>query len=198
MREEYSEYFDALNKHPRSLVGVEVPSIGKEGNEVLRDTADAREWQDAVKQLLVEEVRGRATTALDEQNDYLTTIHSSIELFQNNADLVPGTKEFDLDLAKRFTDLAEPYELRVDGKLNGYSIAVQPIINSLRSQIVAERAKAPAVAATTAVTAPGAGASSSPAPDAPQAGIQSKAGSSNDKEDFTTLFGTLGLPNIKI
>lgn len=171
----------------------------------LRDTADAREWQDMAKSVLVEEVQSRASKALDENADFLTSIHSSIELFQKNTDLIPGTKEFDVDLANRFTTLAQPYELVVEGKLQGYSIPVQPIIDQLRSSLVAERA-ATAAAAPPAAPAAGAAAStpaapaaaSQAAPSAPQAGIQSKAGNSSEAEDFSALFGTIGLPNLQI
>lgn len=205
MREEHKQYFEALNKHPRLLVGQSVPAIGREGVETLRDTADATEWQEAVKSILVEEVRDRAARAMDENKDSLATIHASIELFQNNADLVPGTKDFDVELANRFATLAKPYELRVEEKLQGYSIPVQPIIDQLRAQLVTERAAqaAPPAAGTPAAPATGkaAAAPAAPAtaaPEPPQAGIQSKAGTSSDAEDFSTLFGTLGIPEFRI
>lgn len=187
---EHANYFNALNQHPRMLVGTEVPAIGKEGTEVLRDAQDAKDWQDAVKHLLVEEVRARASRAMDEHADFLTTIHSSIELFQNNPDLIPGTKDFNVQLANQFAKMAEPYELRVDGKLQGYTIPVQPLIDQLRAQ-------APqAAAAATAPTPTPVAAAASPEP--PQAGITSKAGNGSQAEDFSTLFGTLGLPNLQI
>lgn len=209
MREEHEPYFEALGKHPRLLVGTQVPAIGREGMETLHDTADAREWQDAVKQLLVSEINDRAGRDLEESADFLSTVHASIELFQKNPDLVPRTREFDTDLANRFAKLAEPYELRVDGKLQGYSIPVQPIIDSLRAQVAAERKAAsagirqgsPPSAGAATSPAPGtqsAPATASPAAEPPQAGIPSKAGNSSDKEDFSTLFGTIGLPNLQI
>lgn len=116
---------------------------------------------------------------------FLETIHASVALFQKNPDLIPGTKGFNRDLADRFAAMAQPYEVRVDGKLQGYSIPVQPIIDNLRKQ-----SQPPAAAAAT--PAP------TPQPDPPQAGIASKAGSSTEKEDFSTLFGTIGLPNMVI
>lgn len=171
--------------------------------ETLRDAADAKEWQDAVKSVLVEEVRDRATRALEENSTFLTTLHASIELFQNNADLVPGTKDFDVELANRFTSLAEPYELRVDGKLQGYSVPVQPLIEKLRAELVTART---AAAAATPPAAPNASqARDQPTgrytkADQPQAGIQSKAGASSDQgDDFQAgLFGTLGLPDFRV
>lgn len=208
MREEHAPYFEALEKHPRMLVGQQVPAIGREGMETIRDTNDAREWQEAVKHILVEEVKGRVEKELADSGDFLTTVHASIELFQNNADLVPGTKDFDVELANRFAEFAAPYELRVEGKLQGYSIPVQPLIERLRTQLTTERASQASTAATPGTTgkpaAPAAGAppvkQSTPAApvEPPQAGIQSKAGNSESSEDFSTLFGTIGLPNLQI
>lgn len=208
MQTEHKAYFDAINKHPRLLVGKQVPAIEGEGMETLNSTEDARDWQDAVKALLVEEVTDRAGRAMEEQKDFLSTIHSSIELFAQNPDLIPGTKDFDVDLANRLTTMLEPYELRVEGKLQGYTIPVQPIVKQLRTQVEAERAaKATASAPATAATAAGAGkgaAASSPAAapakpaDPPQAGVQSKAGNSSDKEDMSTFWGTLGLPDLRL
>jgi hypothetical protein len=202
VREEHGQYFEALEKHPRLLVGTQVPAIGKDGMETLRDTNDAREWQDAVKSILVSEIRDRAGRQMEESGDFLSTVHASIELFQNNADLVPGTKDFDVDLANRFATLAQPYELRVDGKLQGYSIPVQPIIDSLRTQLTSERAAKPATPAAPAATPPAAGAQAKSTPssqvDPPQAGISSKAGNGTGAEDFSALFGTIGLPNLQI
>lgn len=215
MREEHKPYFEALEKHPRLLVGQQVPSLRGEGMETIRDTDDAREWQDAVKHILVEEVKGRVEKELGDSGDFLTTVHQSIELFQNNADLVPGTKEFDVELANRFAEFAEPYELRVEGKLQGYSIPVQPLVERLRTALSAERAAKgstgagtgtqgqPAASATGAPAAPtnpqGAPAPTQSAPpEPPQAGIPSKAGNSESSEDFSTLFGTIGLPDLRI
>lgn len=200
MKTEHKQYFEALEKHPRLLAGTQVPAIGREGMETLRDAADAKEWQDAVKSILVQEVRDRAGREMEGSADFLNTVHASIELFQNNADLIPGTKGFDKDLANRFATLATPYELRVDGKLQGYSIPVQPIIDQLRSQIATERSAKAAASPAAPASAAKAGAASTPAApaDPPQAGISSKAGSSSEVEDFSTLFGTIGLPNLKI
>lgn len=202
MREDFPEYFEHVQKHPRLLVGTQVNRINGEGKETLRDSEDAKEWQEAVKGLLVDEVRARAGKAMESDSEALNTVHSSIELFQNNLDLIPGTKDFDTELAKRFTELAEPYELRVDGKLHGYNLPVQPLINQIRNQLVAERAAktaapppAPAAGAGAPASTPGAPAK---AEEPPQAGVPSKAGSSAEVEDFSTLFGTIGLPNIRI
>lgn len=211
VRTEHAKYFEALEKHPRLLVGTRVPSITGEGDEVLGDTNDAREWQEAVKSILVDEVRDRADKAVEENASFLDTIHASIELFTKNNDLMPGTKDFDVELANRFAEIAAPYELRTDdGKLQGYSIPVQPIIDQLRTRLVAERASkaaAPAAPASQpAAPAGGQGASTPPTPSAapgapaeqPQAGIPSKAGQGDQAEDFSALFGTIGLPDLRI
>ena len=200
MQDEYKNYFDALRQHPRLLVGTQVPSLtGDEGQmETLRDASDAREWQEAVKSLLTEEVRERAEKSMEENKGILDTVHASIELFTQNKDLVPGTRQFNRQLADRFAAMAKPYELRVDGKLHGYTIPVQPLIDQLRTQIANERPAAPA-AAQPEKRGPGRPKGSGKPVDPPQRGIKAKAGSeSGEAEDFSTLFGTLGLPNIRI
>ena len=158
--------------------------------ETLRDSNDAKEWQEAVRGLLVEEIKSGAQAKLEENAPFMETIHASIDLFKNNPDLIPGTKGFNVDLANTFAAMAQPYEVRVDGKLQGYSIPVQPIIDSLRKGMLTP--PPPAQAAATTPPAP------KPKPEPPQAGIPSKAGSSSEKEDFSTLFGTIGLPNLQI
>jgi len=201
-REEHKQYFEAIEQHPRLLVGKQVPRLdGKDGFETIRDSNDAREWQEAVKGLLADDVRHKASLAMDQNSAFLDTVHASVQLFQNNADLVPYTKGFDKDLAERFATLAKPYELRSeDGKLNGYSIPVQPIIDQLRTQLTAERASKPAAPAAASPVGTGAAApaAATPVVEPPQAGITSKAGSSTEAEDYSTLFGTLGLPNFTI
>ena len=194
-RTEHTQYFEAIEKHPRLLVGTQVPAIGKEGFETIQSTEDARDWQEAVKQILVQEVREKALVQMEGQGDLLTTIHSSIELFQKNPDLIPGTKEFDRELADQFATMLKPYESRSeDGKLNGYSIPVQPIIDNLRAQRAATKTAAPAAPAVPAKAAT----TRKPA-DPPQAGLTSKAGASGaDGEDFSALWGTIGLPPLQL
>lgn len=201
-REEYPRYFEALEQHPFALVGQEVPAVGREGTMRLASTQDARDWQDAVKQILAEEVRDRATREFDENRSVLNTVHSSVELFQRNADLVPNRPGFDKDLADRFAATMKPYELRVDGKLQGYTVPTQPIIDALRAQVQLERAATSGTPTPPAApaSAPQAAAPAAPAApaDQPQAGIASKAGTSSEREDYSTLFGTIGLPDFQI
>jgi hypothetical protein len=195
---EFPKYIEAIQKHPRLLVGTEVQSLQGEGMEVLRDSQDAKEWQDAARTLLAQEVADRRDRAIEDSSGYLDTLHQSIELFQNNADLVPGTKGFDKDLADAFAKTAQPYEVKVEGKLHGYTIPVQPLINQLRTQLAADRAATAATAAPAASAKGPAGEKQAVPADPPQAGIASKAGDSSNKEDFSTLFGTIGLPNLRI
>ena len=193
VKTEFSKYVSALEQHPRLLVGQKVPAIGKEGDEILRDSQDAKEWQDAVSHLLRAEVQSRAERLSEGSSSTLQTLHSSIELFQNNPDLVPGTKQFDRDLADQLMRIVKPYEMRVEGKLHGFAIPVQPLVNQLRSQLAVQRAAVPPPAAPAAPPAPKA----TPAP-APQAGISSKAGQATETEGFDALFGTLGLSGIRL
>lgn len=201
-REAFPKYFEALTKHPRLLVGTEVPAIGRDGMETLRDSRDAEDWQGAVKQILSDEIRDRAAVLSEGDRGQMDTLHASIELFQKNTDLVPNTRQFDRELADKFAQFTKPYEMRVDGKLYGYSVPVQPIIDQLRTQLAVQRqAQSQAGAAQAAPgtpATPGAGVTPPPAVDPPQAGISSKAGTASEAEDFSVLFGTLGLPNLRI
>ena len=187
---EYPKYFEALNKHPRLLVGTEVPSLRGEGAETLRDSGDAKEWQEAVRSILQDDLKRRVAARSDESQGFLRTVHSSIELFQNNSDLVPGTKQFDRELADEFIKLAKPYEVRNgDDKLIGFQIPVQPLIDSVRQRLAATR------------TAPPPAPPAPPVPEEthqPQAGIPAKAGNSGEgAEDFSALFSTLGLGGLR-
>ena len=125
-----------------------------------------------MRSLLVEEITAAAEDKMEESADFLQTVHASIDLFKNNKDLIPGTKNFDRRLADQFATMMTPYEVRVEGKLQGYSIPVQPIIDNLRTQLASR---------PTVQSAPPAGANP-PVPEQraepPQAGIASKAGSS--------------------
>lgn len=209
VRGEHPRYFEALEKHPRLLVGQKVPSLTGQGDETLTSAEDAAQWQEALKSILVQEVMDRAGRTMEADAATLNTVHASIELFQNNADLIPNSKGFDKELADRFAGLVKPYEMRVDGKLYGWTIPVQQLINQVRTQLVSERAakataapETPSPAAAAAAPAAGAPASTPSAPaapaDGPQAGIQSKAGNSSETEDFSTLWGTLNLPNLRL
>lgn len=197
VRKDYENYFAALEKHPRLLVGTQVPAIGRDGMETLKNTEDAKEWQEAVKSLLVQEIKSKAEVKVEAAKPFIDTIHASIDLFKNNPDLIPGTRGFDRKLADAFATMVKPYEIRdeKDSKLVGYSIPVQPIIDQLRTQQKAATAPPPAAAPATPATP--AAAPTAPA-EPPQAGIVSKAGNSTEKEDFSTLFGTIGLPNLTI
>lgn len=190
-------------------MGTQVPSLKGEGMETLRDSADATEWQDAVKGILVKDVQDRAGRLAEDVAPMMETLHASVGLFQNNLDLVPRTKQFDRDLADRFASLAKPYEMRVEGKLTGYTIPVQPLVDQVRTQLKAERATkaASAPAAPAAPTAAQARAAEQTRnqvgqfqnPEAPQAGIASKAGGGGaGGENFDVLFGTLGLSGLQI
>jgi hypothetical protein len=193
VQEEHPQYFEALEKHPRLLVGTQVPAIGREGTETLKDSADAKEWQEAVRSLLVAEIKAKAREQMDGAKDYLETVHASVDLFKNNKDLIPGTPGFNKGLADAFAAMAQPYEVRVNGRLHGYSIPVQPLIETLRKQ------QAPSPSPVPEVPAGAPAAARPPAPvEPPQAAIPSKAGNSSEKEDFSTLFGTIGLPHLQI
>lgn len=72
----------------------------------------------------------------------MAVVQESILMFQNNQDLVPGTAEFDKELADRFAEAARPFKVMLGEKAVGYQGDVQPLINRLRSSLVAERTAA--------------------------------------------------------
>ena len=180
------------------LVGDQVPSLKKQGEtEILRDSNDAKDWQDGLRHMIAMQVSQRAAGYADEAKPLISTIQSSVELFRRNPDLVPGTKGFDPELATRFVNMTRSYEYREDGKMFGYRVDVQPLVASLRDQLKQERAARPAQPATqTAKQAQAASQSRDQETgrfDAPQAGIPSMAGmSGEDSEDFSAFWNTLG------
>jgi len=159
--------------------------MSKDGTERLESSQDAREWQEAVQLILQQEIEQQADTWMQDAGGFMETVHSAIDMFRRNPDLIPHTKEFDKELADAFASMAGAYEVRIDGKLHGYSVPVQPIIDNLRKQMAGGRQKPPAAA-------------SSPPPDPPQQSLRSRTPKSSETDDFSTLFGTIGLPHLKI
>lgn len=190
VREEHKAYIEALEKHPRLLIGKEVPSLEGEGTETLRDSQDAQEWQEAVKSLLVADINARVQTKMGDKDSSIQPIHDAIAMFQSNPDMVPSYPSFNKELADRFAAAVKPYELRVDGKLMGYNIPVQPIIDVIRQQLSAVPAPA-APAASAKVATP------KPPADPPQSGVPSSApsgaeGTSDFQDSFWSAMGMDG------
>jgi len=192
---------NAIREHPRALIGKEVPSLIDDKTIVLKDSQQAADWQAHLKSILDNEFNARVDASMESARDLQVTLSQSVELFRSNPDLVPGTKQFNKQLADDFATMAKPYELRLDGKLLGYSIEVQPMIGFLRQKL---GATTPTPVAGAGATPSAAAPAASPAADPPQAGIQSRAGNSSggdkDAEDLEALFNTLpGAPgNLRI
>lgn len=187
MQNEYKNYFDRLRVHPRTLVGEQVMAVNGKGMETLRDAEDARQWQEAIKQILASELESRVLSKQEELKDSYSTVHASIDLFRNNADLIPGTKQFDPELANEFVAMVKDFEVRSNDRLIGFSVPVQPIINQLRSKLVASRAAAEAPQAPPTPQQQRASEQARSQEtgrwEAPQGGISSKAGSSVETND---------------
>lgn len=198
------KYTKALNKHPRLLVGDTVPDLkGGDGEIRIHDSADAKEWQEAAQSLIQADIESRVKVKEEEVAPVMSAIQDSILLFQNNADLMPGTKEFDLELANEFASLVKSFEFRIDGKLFGYHADVQPILNQLRVRLATQRgaSKATQTQQQAAKQQQAANQSRNDAGqfDAPQAGITSKAGSSGEPEDdYGTFFNGVGMKGMTV
>ena len=186
VQNEYKNYFDRLRVHPRTLVGEQVMAVNGKGMETLRDAEDARQWQEAIKQILASELESRVQSKQEELKDAYSTVHASIDLFRNNADLIPGTKQFDPELANEFVTMVKDFEVRSNDRLIGFSVPVQPIINQLRSKLVASRAAAaapPSESPQQQRASEQARSQETGRWEAPQGGISSKAGSSVETND---------------
>lgn len=193
-QEEYSHYTDLLELHPMELVGKEVPPIdGSDQMVVFRTTAEAKEYQEAVKTVLGRMMRSEVERLREEDAEVISVVHNSIELFQANPDLVPGSKSFNRELADEVMSLVEPYALRMDGKLTGFSIDIQGIIDQTRGRLK-QRAAAQPPPAPAKKAAP----KRKPA-SPPQGGIASKAGTSGGEvEDFSPMWAALGINSMPI
>lgn len=198
-------FMEVLGKRPLLLVGDSVPNLKDrtKPDMVLRDSSEAREYQETLQGLLEDEVNDKVAQKSESVRPMMSVIQESVLMFQNNQDLVPNTKQYDPELAKRFTDIAKSYELRVNGKLYGYQVNVQPLINSIRSQIAVERTKngaAPAPAASAAPAGQQQPRNQQGQFEAPQAGISSKSAMSGEggDDDFSVFWAAAGMPNVNI
>lgn len=197
------KYFEALAMHPYRLVNQTVPSlVPGEPDKKLRDTQEARDWQEATAQLLKEEADALVKDRQAEIAPIMGVIQDSVMLFQNNPDLVPRTQQYDKELADRVMEIGKSYEYRVGGKLLGYHTNMQPIINSIRADLAKSRGasgersnQARTEQQRQQAAAQARTESGQFAVDGPQAGITSKAGMSGEEgEDYSAFISALGLP----
>lgn len=188
--ENYGHYIENLQRHPMELIGQPLPPLSAEGDDVVFSTAaEVREWQEAVQTVIKRELDQRISTFAEEDSRTIEVVYNSIELFQNNHDLIPNSKGFNKQLADNVAQLLKPYELRMDGKLTGYSIDPQGIIDQARGQLSRQpAAPAPVKKAPAKKAAP-----------RPQAGVRSKAGASGgQEEDYTPMWNALGIDHVPI
>lgn len=201
-----SGYFDNLTVHPYRLVGQQVPGFKGDGSTItLRDSEEAKNWQEAVQQLIDEEVTSVMNSKMDDVRPMMTVIQDSIQVLQNNTDLIPGSSNYNQDLHDRFVALAKDYELRVNGKLFGYQVNVQPLINSLRADIARTQGVSSEQQAQARRDAQQRLAQEQPRNqagqfEAPQAGIASKAGlvGGSGEDDYSVFWNAVGRPNLSI
>lgn len=188
----YENYIETLDKHPLELVGQEVPALNEEGTPTVYNTTEqVKDYQEALKVVLGRLLRQRVDELREEVGPTADVVHSSITLFQNNPDLIPGTAGFNKDLADQVARLVKPYELKMDGKLTGYNIDIQGIVDQARGQLTA----APATPAPAAKKSAPAKKSATP----PQGGIASRAGKSGEgEEDYTAFWKEAGFSSIPI
>lgn len=205
-----SEFIVNLKMRPMQLVGMEVPSVrpGAPASEKVRilDTQMARDWQETVTGLIEDEIEDKVRQKAEEVRPMTSVIQESVLLFQNNPDLIIGTKGFDRELAERFVRLAKAYEVKTAQGTLGYGVNVQPLINEIRADLAKERG-ADGARTEARTEQQRQQALSQPRTeggqfDAPQAGISSKSGMSGEPaDDYSTFWAASGLagnPNLNI
>lgn len=200
VREEVDpKYLEAIENHPRLLVGQTVPAANGQGTELIKDEADAASWQGAVKHIISQQVHQKTQAYLNDAKPFLGALQDSIEMFRRNPELVPGTKEFDREIATKFTALAASYKYEVDGKTIGYMVDVQPLIEAVKTQVAAARQAAPATPTARQEQAANQARNEVGQFEGPQAGIISQQGLSGEaEEDFTAFWGALNMPQMNI
>ncbi|QGH78689.1 hypothetical protein SEA_YELLOWPANDA_50 [Microbacterium phage YellowPanda] len=200
------EFLEVLQEVPVRLVGSEVPSLARNadpGAKIrLNDSAQAAQYQRDLSALLEREITSRAKQKADDTRPMATVIQESFLLFENNPDLIPGTKGFDRELATRFAEITNDYAVRVNGKVIGYQdINVQPLINSLRADIAKQRGASGATAAQQRAEQQRQAAAQQERDEggkfqAPQGGVLSKAGNQGEAaDDYSAFWSGVQMPN---
>ena len=192
IREEIApQYLERLEQHPRLLIGAEVPKVQGEGTEILADEADARSWQEAVKQVITQQVNQRTNAMLEDAKPSLSIVQDSLELFRRNRDLVPGTAEYNPALADQFVALTKSYQAEVNGKVVGWRVEVQPLLDHLRASL----ATAPATPTPRQEQVANQPRNEAGQFEAPQTGITSKSGLTGDGggENYDAFWAATGL-----
>ncbi|QKY80407.1 hypothetical protein SEA_PABST_49 [Microbacterium phage Pabst] len=198
------EFITSLQSTPSELVGQEVLSIraGAPADEkvVLRTRADAAEYLQDLNGIVQKEINGITAERRDAARPIATVIQESFLLFENNPDLIPGTKGYDHELASRFAEIASTYEVKINGKVIGYQdINVQPLINSLRKDLEKQRGANGVTAAQQRAEQQRQAAAAQERNTAgqfqgPQGGVLSKSGNQGDAaEDFSAFWSASGV-----
>ena len=132
----HPELLKSLDTHPRLLIGKRVVKADGSGEEeTLRDERDALSWQEATKTVIQREVNRRASALADNAKPVLTTVQRSLDVFRMNKDLVPGTKEYNPELARRFMSMTKSFQHEEKGTVLGWRVEVQGLIDQLRTDL---------------------------------------------------------------
>lgn len=188
-----------LETDPYLLVGQSLPSLRPdakpEDKDLMTDSAKAAEYKRALQSLVEAEIKDDVAKREKDVMPMMSVLQESALMFQNNPDLIPNTDKFDQQLAERVARVGKSYELVVNGKVTGYQVNMQPIINELREQLTKERAETGIV--TQQQSAQAARAAEQARDEAgkfrgPQAGITSKSnasGGANDEDNMDGFWG---------
>ena len=191
------KYYEYTELHPLQLVGKPLPSVnGDDKPFVPRDTQDARDWIDATKMLIEAEVKDITAAKEKEAQPLRSIIQDSVMMLTNNKDLIPGTVEYDPELNRKFTAMAQPFEMRgAKGELLGYQGNMQPLINELRTDLATQRGTT-AGAQSAQAQAAAQDRNALGQFDAPQAGLTSKSDLAGEGGDDYDTFWRAALPGV--
>lgn len=106
---------------------------------LIRDGQQARDYIEGASKLIERGVEDLVGTKNRELQPLRSVIQESFLLFQNNPDIVEGSKTFDKELATRFASMAQSFAFIHNGQTIGYQGNVQPMLNELRTNLAKER-----------------------------------------------------------
>lgn len=176
MNEEYANFIRHIQAAPRDLIGKELPINGDPANmSKIRDEESAVAWQREHQQLLEQTFQELREDYMREHSTERVAVNNALELFSANPDLIPGTTDFNKDLAEGVMKYASKFIVKDEnGRAIGFTVSVNNLISYARQELQ-KRAST----------------SAAPAPvvpeDPPQVGVGTRQGATSASDDAAEL-----------
>jgi hypothetical protein len=136
-------FLDILNDDPYQLATKSVPDIrpgaANDAKVTLRDSSEAKAYQESLAKLVKAEIDDVVKQKTDQIRPLMSVTQESALLLQSNPDLIPDTDKYDPELAALVYEVGKSYELKVNDKVIGFQVPMQPIINKLRGDLEKSR-----------------------------------------------------------